>query len=357
MTEDTARRTVAAAETARPRGTFLTIQYLRAIAALMVVIHHARNIAPGIDVHWHYGAFAWGVDIFFVISGFIMGVAGTGDRPRAFITKRAIRIIPLYWIATLAAVLWWERSGVVSMSRDLVGSIVKSLLFIPHWSVKDPGQLTPYLVPGWTLDFEMFFYVLFFVGLLARRPLAVTATVLPMLVLAGIVFDPQGALGLTYTSPLLLEFLLGHLLAVAYMRRPTGVALWPLLPIGFAGLLSCWALPDNGLQMACRIVCATAVVAGALAIEGRAPYWSFGKLLGDASYSIYLTHTIIATEIAYRITLHLPLSGVPQMAVLVVLSLATSIAIGVATYRWVELPILRRLRSRLLPKKPVPVAA
>ena len=87
--------------------TIISIQILRAFAALLVVFHHARYQIQDFEVFFHGGIWPFGqagVDIFFVISGFIMWVT-THDRrttPLRFMTNRIVRIVPLYWLLTLA---------------------------------------------------------------------------------------------------------------------------------------------------------------------------------------------------------------------------------------------------------------
>lgn len=340
------------------RSTFLSIQYLRAVAALLVVVHHARN-----EFDWlynplaDYNAFAWGVDIFFVISGFIMGIAASREAPVEFAKKRVIRIVPLYWVATLAAVVITERAGVLSIGGDTIADVMKSFFFIPHGDSAESGRYYPYLVPGWTLNYEMFFYVIFFLGLIARRPIVITASIIPLLVVLGLAVDPSGPAGVTYTDPIMLEFLLGHLLAIAWQKgwiRHHTIAGLLLLPLGFAGLFSTAALDESG-QMAGRIASATVIVLGALAVDAVVPEWRLGKLLGDASYSIYLTHTVISLWIVTRVMSRLPLGETPlQFGIMVVASLTVSAVMGVLVYRYVERPMLRVLRTWLLPRKVAP---
>jgi hypothetical protein len=154
----------------------LSIQILRAVAALMIAVVHTRyefEFKFGIgDVIPPMTALAAGVDLFFVISGFVMAYGsfhafGQPGASQDFITRRLIRIVPLYWIATsvlVAHVLLHYPS--LAAAKHSVGTIIASYLFVP-W----PGPtaaMTPILAQGWTLNYEMFFYLLFTVSLLAR---------------------------------------------------------------------------------------------------------------------------------------------------------------------------------------------
>ena len=140
----------------------LSIQYLRAVAALMVVFHHIINAKPWLfNPLENYPSLATGVDIFFVISGFIMYVAARNEAPLEFLKKRIIRIVPLYWVATLAFVIVKTKLHIFSLTPEDWLHIAKSLAFIPHHDPTNPGKIWPYLIQGWTLNYEMFFYLIF----------------------------------------------------------------------------------------------------------------------------------------------------------------------------------------------------
>ena len=133
-------------------------------AALLVVFVHLDELLPRLGLPLFGGA---GVDIFFVISGFIM-VHTTMDRddvtPWSFMAGRISRIVPAYWVATFAVF------GIALVAPSLlrtphlpVGELLQSLAFIPF--VKDSGLTQPLLFVGWTLNYERFFYLVFAMGL------------------------------------------------------------------------------------------------------------------------------------------------------------------------------------------------
>ena len=190
--------------------TLYSIQYLRAFAALLVVFHHARIPLPWLyDPLAEYKGLAFGVDIFFVISGFVMYSAAKSENVVEFLRRRIVRIVPLYWIATITLFLLSEKRNILSIGSDKFLHIAKSLLFIPHWNLGFPSEIWPYLVPGWTLNYEMFFYFIFAVGLAFRKIEGIVSAGILLLVLIGAVYCPSGAIASTYTSPMLLEFLFG----------------------------------------------------------------------------------------------------------------------------------------------------
>jgi exopolysaccharide production protein ExoZ len=309
----------------------LSAQYLRALASIAVVAFHTgRATILG----------QAGVDIFFVISGFIMWMVTIKPiDPRTFLWHRVIRVVPLYWIATLVMAV---------LLRSSAADTIRSLLFWPYRDVGD--RVWPVLVQGWTLNFEMFFYLLFAAVLMIprRHQLWSLTVVLCSLSAIGMVWRPHGAVLHTYTSPLFVEFLAGAWLSEIVRRGwfpalKVAVAMVVVGLIGFAISLRetapdywrwvVWGLPS------------LLVVCGAISIELRRglPRIESLKLLGDGSYSIYLFHPFVfffvTTPIA-RLPALLPVAGV----------IFTGIAVGMAAFYALERPLtsfLRRWTGRM----------
>lgn len=320
-----------------PSYRFRSIQFLRAVAALLVVSHHLTEA--------RFLTGAAGVDLFFVISGFIIGTVGPGEKPAAFAAKRTLRVVPLYWLVTLGIC---AISSAAAMARfHFEGdTLLKSLLFIPYRSAS--GEILPLVAPGWTLNFEMFFYVLFTVGLVLQTPIRFASAVLLALVLAGLLISPESAPLRIWTSPLLLEFLAGLLLATAL--RPKGLVLGiGLIATGLAALVAAavlslyseaWRVLSWGLPSA-TILC------GCLAIE-RANRWPEVLLrpfehVGDASYSLYLTHLYVIVAVQRRFGTALT----PNL-----LALIASLLTAFLSYHLVEKPFGRLMRSDRRPGLP-----
>jgi exopolysaccharide production protein ExoZ len=272
----------------------LSIQYLRALAACAVVVFHS-----GLIFGWNFSIGNAGVDIFFVVSGFIMWLVTQRQdvSPAVFILQRFVRIAPLYWAVTLflaAAVA--SRPDLFPGEEPAVWHVVASLLFIPH--VAPDGAVRPLLVQGWTLNYEMFFYVLVALGLwLPRRlRLAAIAVTIVVLTLVGAALGSGNAFVATYTSPLLLEFLAGLWLGRAWTRGAVpGESRAGLLLIGGLAMFAAsdWVAHDVEKRALFWGVPAVLIVAGGLGLEKRGvvPSIPVLKLLGDASYSIYLAHS------------------------------------------------------------------
>jgi exopolysaccharide production protein ExoZ len=320
-----------------------SIQYLRAVAALMVVIHHARNPRPGLfDPLAGYNALQTGVDIFFVISGFIMFTAARDERPLDFLRRRVVRVAPLYWLATLITLPFVMANHGLHLDGSLLVRLAKSFLFIPSFSPEHPGEVWPVLVVGWTLNYEMFFYAVFALGLARCLPLVV-APILLSLVALGLIFPSTNPLWTSYTSPQLLEFLAGVGLAAARERLEVR-GLWLLIPVGFAGLLAHPAGFAGGLVCGAAAVM---IVAGAASLDlrGAAPDLPWLRLLGDASYSIYLFQ-VVAIGVTAAVVMRLPIGGEARFGFLILGCTTASVGLGLLTHVCLERPLLRRFSGQ-----------
>ncbi len=337
-----------------PSAEVVSIQYLRGIAALLVVLHHARN--PNAWLFNPLSSFTggeMGVDIFFVISGFVMAIAATRETPLDFAVRRLIRVVPLYWIVTAVFITLRIIASPTEMQALTAAHIVKSFVFIPHLSPIYPGNIWPALVPGWTLNFEMFFYFLFALGLAIRRPILLVSVAVPLLVLSGVTWDFRDPIMVTYTSPLLIEFVVGVLLGVLYKRQMFPQTVCWLAPPAIL-LLSAPGIISPAYETFCRIVGASMLVAAALSMESKIrsiPLRGL-KILGDMSYSLYLSH-LISLAVASNIFRRLPLSGWPQFSLYLAFALVASCLLGYFTHRLVEKPLLRRLRKSLQKRPPI----
>jgi len=319
------------------------IQILRAFAAIYVVIYHT---ALKLEQSWPIAKYgASGVDLFFVISGFIITYSFI-KRPnlpvQTFFAKRFIRIIPIYWLVTLfyAGLLLFLPRAFETHSFDLF-HLIKSLLFLSL-------QEYPVLYVGWTLSYEMYFYILFGLSLFTKKAMA------PFLVLVffivstcvGAYLDtPSDYRSDVATSPLLLEFCMGILLAYLFVKGATihiPVALsLTLLAILCALTLTAYPrIVGYGLPMTLLFVAVTFL--RSYEIKN-----SMLKLFGDASYSIYLTHVITLPALHF-LSKKVGIYGdsTVTLGVLFLLYVLISIVVGVCTYVILERPITSKLNGR-----------
>ena len=319
--------------------TLVSIQIMRALACLLVLLHHARNpkawmFSPLAD--WDFTS---GVEIFFVISGFIMYTAARQEQPLEFLRRRVIRVWPLYAIATLT---WAGWLGFHKLPVTDFGHLAMSILMIPHPSPNHPDLIWPVLSPGWTLCYEMFFYILFALGLAIRRVRLVSFGAILALAAVGLLIHPAGAVAHAFTAPILLAFAAGMGIAIAYERISFARG-WPLALVG-AGALAAHASPWIQLSEGWVVAAAAALVAGGLALEPllRERRLATLRSIGDASYSIYLFHTLILAQVLWS-GYTLRLTGWIQFLLLVGTGMALSIGAGLLVHRWVERPMLKRL--------------
>jgi exopolysaccharide production protein ExoZ len=331
---------------------FVSIQYLRALAATLVAIQHANSGPIHIDLtRLDLGRF--GVNLFFVISGYIMWATTAAARrsPRQFWMARIIRIVPLYWIFTslYLAIFMLHPAALNHPSNDLI-HIVKSYAFVPavHPLLQD---IVPVYSLGWTLNYEMFFYAAFGIALfIANRGarLAIVTLMLGGLVAAGFAWRPTGPILHTYTSELFLEFLCGTLIAAAGDRLIASGprAAIPILGVAALLLAATYSGKLGGSYVLMYGLPAALTVAGLLALEHalRIRPSNFALLVGDASYSLYLCHPF-AQRAVY---LALPTAAAASSRVigLICIAVASMAAIlcAIAVYRFVEQPMLVGLR-------------
>jgi peptidoglycan/LPS O-acetylase OafA/YrhL len=309
-----------------------SIQILRGIAAVMVLLFHVLDLQIG----------SAGVDIFFVISGFIMfhtnrDVFGHARTATIFFWRRILRIAPLYWLCTAFAL--WHGAEI----KTLIGSV----LFVPERS--GDGSIHTILASGWTLDFEMFFYIVFAAGLLLPRKYGLSAIVatLSALILLGLATKPKQAAFLYWTNPLILEFIFGLAIAYAYEKGKrlsfnTGMGMLALGVLVLAAFsFADYPTPDRlhaGYLALGWGLPAALIVAGAALSDRGAPAtarWRVPRLLGDASYSIYLTHLLVLNAVR---SFHIPHLGIPTVL--------ASLSVGISVHFYVERPIGRLLSSR-----------
>lgn len=338
----------------------ISIQYLRAFAALLVVFHHARYQITDFEVFFKAGVWPFGqagVDIFFVISGFIMWVT-TSSRPTApadFIRNRIVRIVPMYWLVTLAvaaaALLLPNLFRAVELTPE---HVIKSLLFVPHFYPSAPTRIWPLLIPGWTLNYEMFFYLVFTAALFLPRALIIPAisALFAAISAIGLVVAFEDPILIFFTDSIILEFVAGMLIGRLYLEGRLAMPAWVAVPAIAAGLvwmivLTPWETPETRLLV--WGVPAVLTVVACLSLESRGAVGPnrLLTLLGDASYSIYLTH-ILTLGVIRTVWNRLGLVEQDPLAawIFIAAALAISSAVGVAVYFLLEAPIQRLARRR-----------
>ncbi len=340
------------------------IQALRGLAAMLVLLSHLALIEgrtaanPVLPQGLDWGMM--GVDLFFVISGFIMVYvtrdwqSGSARRVPEFLFARATRIYPLYWIVTAALfAVWLIRPDWVFSSSPNEPTVINTLFLTPGWAY-------PLLEVGWTLVYEMMFYVLFALLLfLPRRLRPLGLLVWTVIALAGNLMDWQSlippvsvtstAIAFHLFSPLVFEFLAGTAVGWLYLTRTgdravslafiilglIGMGLWLLSGVpfedGWPRVLRL-TLPAGALVLGAAWLSSTSVTAPRVAVT-----------LGDWSYSLYLTHLLSLVAVS-KLWCMAELQDLPAPLLIIVL-LTVSLIVAGLTYRFIEKPLISRARS------------
>lgn len=323
-----------------------SLQSLRFVAALMVVYIHAAQVAfvstgsSGFIPHDLALMGRAGVDIFFVLSGVVITLTAPGLTAAQFAWRRVRRIMPIYLVLCVPAFLIAAKTGFGW--REIVAT-----LFL--WPATD--VLTEPLIPvAWTLCFEMLFYAAAALVLLGRGWLYA----LLALYAIAFVLRPYGPVFQFLGNPMIVEFLFGVVIARLPMWRP---AAWGL-PFGFAALALAGVLHiaptggtmqflsgEEGVQ---RVIVyglpSALIVYGTMQIKVQESVWTY---LGDASYTLYLVHTF-AVSALLTLWMAVPL----QSDVVVVLTMAASVALAWRVHELVEKPLLNALPRRLQVRTP-----
>jgi peptidoglycan/LPS O-acetylase OafA/YrhL len=342
---------------------FLSLQALRAIAATVVVIFHAQGLChkyashPSLSEAAAHGLGQYGVDLFFVLSGFVILYTTQQGRSTAgtFLLRRLIRIVPIYWLLTIAALAMpFLVPGVFSLAPGLppLRPVAESLLFASYAL----HERAPVLYVGWSVEYEMLFYVLASLALAARLPLYRTLALVFIGLYAGVhwLAPPAAASGTVLFFlgyQVVFEFILGLLLGQILLRQKL-TALDIALPVLAIALV---ILMEGGGRFLIAGLPAAAIVAVALLTESRTCKYRVTRWLakvGDASYSIYLLQVLALPAIG-KLWLRLVPDWPPDLLVLIA-SLLVVMA-GMLLYQGVERPLLTGLQRLLLPRR-VPAA-
>ena len=334
----------------------LNIQGLRAVAALGIVVHHLNFYLVKYVAAGSYDelpeVLAAGVDIFFVLSGYLMAqTALRRGEPGSFMRARIARIVPLYWSFTLAVAVsvaaGFHTFGVDDMS---VQKLVEALFFLPP---SGPSKFPPLYV-GWTLNYEMLFYALFALCLWVpseKGRLTAFFCMLGVLQVAGLVSESRY---LQYWgAPLAIEFALGvglFLYARVYVFSARRAWTCIVVACGLIGLTE-WVdvvMEEYALRFLLWGIPAAMIVYSAICLEKHGKYFDSPKLtfLGDASYSIYLFHPF-ALQVIGKLSLLTGLHGTVLLdAASVVCAATAALGGGALVHTQLERPLNEWLRRR-----------
>jgi exopolysaccharide production protein ExoZ len=349
------------------------LQVLRAVAALLVVYAHSIDMVEAYRLPKQISFYdlenfgACGVDIFFAISGFILSTVILRTRPETprvaldFLSRRYIRIFPIYWILSILPLLFAAKHHSLTSTR-----VLNSYLLLPsfHHSIQEP-----LISVGWTLIFEMFFYYVLSFNLLFGKTAVIPRAIFSILLLVGIgaITGFERPILILIANPMNVEFVLGCCIAVLHARFGSRPALGTVLiaigslALGMTIIFGYGRIDDvnlilNGHASWYRVarwgLASAAITAGFVFRPGEIRS-AFGKLwvyLGDASYSIYLTSviTLFLCDRGYHFVARIS----PDLNIFLAMLIVT--LVGTATYSWVERPITKYISRRYQQTRMVP---
>lgn len=323
-----------------------SIQYLRAIAAILVVILHSfyKESQYIMKLNSNMLFANIGVDIFFVISGFIMAYTfKENSNGNVFLIKRCIRILPLYWLTSILALLSILLFGGQSVEKIYATNIFYSFFLIP--------SETEFLNPnGWTLTYEFIFYFIFSIPIFMRlnkwQSLKLASVIILCMPLLGWFFDIRTILLETITSSILVEFFYGIIMYCIYYKFNVfkGNLLCSLLMLlisafmfillqsypryisfGIPALLFCMSIVNLENKLKCG---------------GR----NLMFIIGESSYSIYLIHAFILAGFS---PIFIKVFGANDSYFFIFLLVVSSIISGLLTYRFVEVKINNLIKKQV----------
>ncbi|CAH5982942.1 acyltransferase [Klebsiella pneumoniae] len=323
------------------------IQILRAIAVLMVIGCHSSGLVYkyGFDFNGFIKVGRWGafgVDIFFVISGYIMAMIDSTKHktPLEFIKDRAARIIPTYWICTLLLIgmqtfLPWLFNGSIQPLEQNIAS----LLFISNFF----GYTYPTIYVGWSLEFEAFFYVVFALCLFIKDSLFKTILLMVVIFLSSL---------FGIIKPIAIEFCYGvliyHLVSRYRLSSKLNARYFILAILVSLYIMSLSLIVPVDIIPTWRRPLIVGVVSFFLVLSSvvcRDFKKGILTYIGDASYSMYLIQVFSLPLIIKMSSKFLP--NVDGLLIFFLCALFT-VACGIVFYEVVEKNIINIIRKRKL---------
>ena len=338
------------------------IQVLRGVASLLVVLFHiSQNVKLYLKTNFCFNAFDFGgagVDIFFVLSGFIITYTSvknlnTTGKLFFFLRRRFVRIYPAYWIViTGFLVLQFFFASFYSSTYNFTFSNLLSTFFLL------PGHA---MVNGvsWTLSYELFFYLLFSLAfLIPSKKLALLLAVLYGLLIVvlhclGYSAEQQNSWLMLVTHPMNTEFILGIIAALIIYKLPSRISVGLIIAGSLFFLVGAilsdygyWLINNSFNRVVFFGIPSFFIITGIATFELSRPVKVHNVLLklGEASYSLYLLHLPFVAA-AVKIISKLNIQNNSLLHVLLFLLIIMICYCSVLFFKFIEKPVINRLNT------------
>lgn len=328
------------------------IQILRGIAANAIILFHLivieQRYGNGIPIMPSFFQFlSAGVDLFFVISGFIMAtIISAGTTWKKFLFSRVTRIYPPYWFYTSIMLAAYFVAPAM-LSRPEIPSFWRSYLLIPDHQF-------PLLSLGWTLIHEMYFYLILTAILAFSLPLKKSLALWAGCIAVVPIFFSRKEMSPVFaliSHPLTLEFILGAVVGLAVRAGWNRFGrCGAIVAMGILCALSLWVTDFAQLTDWQRSILGIpfALIVYSMAVIKTIPYSKWAVALGNASYSIYLSHILVLSTLGRIFTLA-HADGLTAEIVYILLSILAANMFGLISYKYLELPLIVRFRKLTIP--------
>lgn len=321
-----------------------SLQVLRGLAAWLVVYHHYMQIFHSFNSTSSIGEFfssrgGFGVDLFFVLSGFMMYLAAS--RPStdgwSFFIKRLFRVFPTYWFFTVIIIIAVALiPNAFIYNQYTAYTLIQSLLFIPHENVSGLG-VYPVLTVGWTLNYEVLFYSILAVCLAVFKRKGIYICCALILLFPVVFYSFDNVTMSVIKSPKMWQFVFG--MAIGYIFLKYKIIEIQLFKTGLISLIAGGIVLSGivGYGLIHTTISASLIVIGFILINNlfneKNLLTQFLIKLGDYSYSTYLAH-ILVLGVLFNFFGD-SLSPLKEVFVIISLSLTTYI-ISHYSYKYIE---------------------
>ncbi len=323
----------------------------------MVLTTHSLTYQLGDDAPYLHLTSHMRMMLFFVISGFIM-VYISGTEPFSaltFLKRRAIHIVPLYWVFTIfTALLAALLPSLFQRTVFTWPHFLESLLFIVH-EAPVTKSLSPILSLGWTLNYEIYFYIVFaMVAFMRAGPRLIALSILFISAwLVGLLAPPTNPVLPFYLNAFPLAFAAGTWIGWLFLNGEVTSNKRRILALGLvaAGGLAL-AFADGGtLGFAGQIVWATCLLVLGLLLESKLGQWNLFEKLGDASYTLYLSHIFVVGAVVHLAKRTIGADTAMAVILTATISIVVSCTAALVIHKTVEKPMLRILSGKRKPRQ------